>query len=234
MKKKPYEKVKIINIAFILILFFYLIFTSLAAYSQDAKTQFIEAIKKQQSLMPKSFNCKISSSLFLDFFKQLIGETIAKKNVVSKITEPFTKTINDLSIYLFVENGKTTIKIEGIKQDYLDFALSYFSIYTELLSYVFLSQEELSKTIENYEIKIDKNTFTLKDFSDLTSYSFIFSNNLLTTVIFYQQEIKMMEINITYFTYKNYQLVKQINIINYDDNGNKKDNSTINFSNYKF
>ncbi|MEJ5273100.1 MAG: hypothetical protein WH035_03135, partial [Spirochaetota bacterium] len=94
-------------------------------------------------------------------------------------------------------------------------------------------EEELNKQFENYTISQDKNTFILKDNSELTSYSFIFLNNLISTVIFYQDNSKKMEINIQYFAYKNYQLVKAITIINFDERGNKKEPIFITFSKYK-
>ncbi|HPC38426.1 MAG TPA: hypothetical protein PLF21_03840 [Exilispira sp.] len=206
-----------ILIFFLLVLLFFSFYN---LFAQDIKALFISAIKKQQSLLPKSFSCNISSSVFTDFLSQLPSDA-------------FSKQSKDILIVLIVDNGKVNINLDGIKSDYVDFALSYFNIYTELLSYVFISEEELNKQFENYTISQDKNTFILKDNSELTSYNFIFLNNLISTVIFYQDNSKKMEINIQYFAYKNYQLVKTITIINFDERGNKREPIVITFSKYK-
>lgn len=203
----------VIMLIYILVFFFNL-------YSQDSKTLFFNAIKKQQSFIPKTFTCRISSSIFNDFFKQLPADA-------------FTKKIEDLVFLLVVDDGKISVKIDGLKPEYNDFALSYFSIYTDLLSYVFISGDELTKQFENFKITYEKNTFTLQDDSELVSYNFVFTNDLLTTILFSQDNIKKMEINISYFAFKNYQLVKTVNIINFDENGVKKDIVIINFSKYQ-
>lgn len=208
------------KITIVLIILIFIVFTVLPILSQDAKSLFIEAIKKQQTLIPKTFSCNISSTIFNDFFKQLPADA-------------FSKQIQDLQIILNAENGKISIKIDGIKPEYNDFALSYFNIYTELLSYVFISEEDLKKQFENYTISYDKNLFILKDNSELVSYNFLFTNNLITSIVFFQDNSKKMQITISYFAFKNYQLVKTINIINYDDKGNIKDNIIINFAKYK-
>ncbi|MCR4421951.1 MAG: hypothetical protein GYA61_06260 [Spirochaetales bacterium] len=189
--------------------------------AQDPKSLFIQAIKKQQAMFPKSFSCNIASTIFTDFLSQLPPDA-------------FSKQLKDIVIILKVENGKVNINIDGIKPEYIDFALSYFNIYTELLSYIFISEEELNKQFENYTISQDKNVFILKDDAQLVSYNFVFVNNLIYQVSFFQDNSKKMDINIQYFTYKNYQLVKSINITNFDDKGNKKENIVINFSKYQF
>ncbi len=209
------------NIFLISIFAFLIVSFCFNIFSQDAESKFIDAIRKQQDLIPKNFKCKISSDVFTEFFKQLPEDA-------------FINGISDVNLFLIAENGKISIKIEGIKQDYMDFALSYFTIYSQLLEYVFLSSEELSKRLESYTIEFDKDIFILSDDAELISYNFIFIDNLLNTIIFFQDNVKKMEINITYFTYKKYKLVKMINIINFDENGNKKENVILNFSNYKF
>ncbi len=209
------------NIFLISIFAFLIVSFCFNIFSQDAESKFIDAIRKQQDLIPKNFKCKISSDVFTEFFKQLPEDA-------------FINGISDVNLFLIAENGKISIKIEGIKQDYMDFALSYFTIYSQLLEYVFLSSEELSKRLESYTIEFDKDIFILSDDAELISYNFIFIDNLLNTIIFFQGNVKKMEINITYFTYKKYKLVKMINIINFDENGNKKENVILNFSNYKF
>lgn len=205
-----------IFISVILILIFVLQISA-----QDPKSLFIQAIKKQQAMFPKSFSCNIASTIFTDFLSQLPPDA-------------FSKQLKDIVIILKVENGKVNINIDGIKPEYIDFALSYFNIYTELLSYIFISEEELNKQFENYTISQDKNVFILKDDAQLVSYNFVFVNNLIYQVSFFQDNSKKMDINIQYFTYKNYQLVKSINITNFDDKGNKKENIVINFSKYQF
>lgn len=206
---------------FLILLIIFTLFFIYQIAAQDSKSLFIQAIKKQQSMLPKTFSCNIFSTIFTDFLSQLPSDA-------------FSKQLKDVSIILKVENGKVSINIDGIKPEYLDFALSYFNIYTELLSYVFISEEELVKQFENYTISQDKNIFILKDDSQLVSYNFVFVNNLLSMVSFFQDNAKKMDINIQYFSYKNYQLVKTINIINFDDKGNKKENIVITFSKYQF
>ncbi|MFN3411324.1 MAG: hypothetical protein ACK4YF_04115 [Exilispira sp.] len=215
MKKRKFLLTLMI---FTLLIVNQVIFIQISA--QDPKTLFIEYIKKQQAVLPKNFSCIISSSIFTEFLSQLPSDA-------------FSKQLKDINIILSVENGKPSINIDGINQQYNDFALSYFNIYLELLSFVFISEEELNRQFENFTITENKNTFILLDNSELISYKFTFLNYLLSSISFFQENIKKMDINIQYFTYKNYQLVKSINIINFDEKGNIKENILITFSKYK-
>lgn len=219
MKKIKNQKKIVITILLIILVTF---FSTLKLFSEDPKSAFLKLITEQQKSFPETFKCQISSTIFTEYLKQLPSEA-------------FTKPLDKVIITLEVVKGSASIVVDGVKGDYMDFVQSYFVSYLQLINLVFLSAEELEKQFADFTVSYENNQFILK--SELISYAFTFKNNLLSTVSYYQAQVKQMDIVIIYFKSANYQLIKSITLINYPGDSiqnNQTNQAIILFSKYTY